>query len=373
MKIIYVTPQLGIGGGPKVIAEHVSHLCSYGQDAQVWSLTGCDFGWFHYPVPIRRFTYPHQLVSELKKTEAIKIATTPITTEWVVESCYPHDVYRHYYLIQDEDEKTYEGKERGASYQRGLLPLFEGTEMQKYMEDKYKVKGGQIGIGLDKRSFFDMKMERNRFRILTPYRPSSGGPNDLKGWDLARHVIKEMKHTSVRDKVSLVTYGIEDGPTDPAPIPHIHVKYPTDSHLAELYNTSGVFLSCSKHEGFGLPMLEAMACGLPVVCTDAFGNREFCTNKTSVLHKDRNPREIALSLADVLDSKFKWHELYHAGKLLVPSYRWDKVMANLFDLFSKDWPEFFPQATIWPLKVSEHELEAKRDKSHPTQSSGKSD
>ena len=39
-------------------------------------------------------------------------------------------------------------------------------------------------------------------------------------------------------------------------------------HLAMLYNCADVFLSATMSEGFGIPIIEAQACGLPVIVTD---------------------------------------------------------------------------------------------------------
>jgi len=53
--------------------------------------------------------------------------------------------------------------------------------------------------------------------------------------------------------------------------------------LVKLYNKCEVFVAPTRAEAFGLPMIEAMACGLPVITTDFGGQTDFCTNKTGWL------------------------------------------------------------------------------------------
>jgi len=50
----------------------------------------------------------------------------------------------------------------------------------------------------------------------------------------------------------------------------------TDEELKALYMTAGCFVLPSRYEGFGLPAVEAMACGCPVVAADIPSLRESC-------------------------------------------------------------------------------------------------
>jgi glycosyltransferase involved in cell wall biosynthesis len=50
----------------------------------------------------------------------------------------------------------------------------------------------------------------------------------------------------------------------------------SDTYLAKVYSAGDVLLMPSAGEGFGVPTIEAQACGLPVIVTDATAQAELC-------------------------------------------------------------------------------------------------
>lgn len=62
--------------------------------------------------------------------------------------------------------------------------------------------------------------------------------------------------------------------------------YVPDAELPEWYRAAELFLYPSRYEGFGLPVVEAMACGTPVICSNAPGVREVAGDAATQLAPD---------------------------------------------------------------------------------------
>ncbi len=322
MNVVYVLPSASLCGGVKVIAEHVTGLNARGHVAAVWGLGG-DFRWFPRPVPHRRFGSTDELGRALRSFDGAKVATFWVTASWVAANLAPGE--RGYYLIQDEDELTYSGSAAGTSYRLGLVPVTEGAFVTDTIEGKYGTSCSNVGIGIDHRAFRPLPFIRERYRVLTPARTTSAGPAGLKGFDRALDALRELAR--IEPRASVVTFGLEAAPRIDW-MPHVHVQAPSDAVLRDLYSQSGVFLSTSRHEGFGLPILEAMACGCPVVNTDSHGPREFAAHgETSLVGE--SPHELAAHMAGLMQEPEEASRLASEGVRAAGRYQWGKVIDKL--------------------------------------------
>ena len=108
---------------------------------------------------------------------------------------------------------------------------------------------------------------------------------------------------------------------------------PSDAEVNELLNTAAVFLQTSSHEGFCLPVLEAMSTGLPVVCTDAHGNRDFCRDGENCLMPEAEPRAVAAAIQRVLDDEVLRARLVEAGLQTAREYDWSRKLDDLERFF----------------------------------------
>lgn len=73
----------------------------------------------------------------------------------------------------------------------------------------------------------------------------------------------------------------------------------SDEELLQLYNACELFVFPSRYEGFGLPVLEAMACGRAVVCSNASALPEVA-DAAAILVDPQDPDDIARATLDVL-------------------------------------------------------------------------
>jgi glycosyltransferase involved in cell wall biosynthesis len=88
----------------------------------------------------------------------------------------------------------------------------------------------------------------------------------------------------------------------------------SDQEMANLYRQADVFVSTSLVEGFGLPPLEAMACGTPVVTTNSGGVLDFSAHHYSAyIVPPKNPRAIAKGMVSVLKNKKLARQLVQGG------------------------------------------------------------
>jgi glycosyltransferase involved in cell wall biosynthesis len=84
------------------------------------------------------------------------------------------------------------------------------------------------------------------------------------------------------------------------------IKPSSDREIADYYNKSHIFISTSLKEGFGLPALEAMACGCASIVSDCGGISEYAADGHNCLIYEPGNRA---QLKDALDTLFNSPEL----------------------------------------------------------------
>lgn len=120
--------------------------------------------------------------------------------------------------------------------------------------------------------------------------------------------------------------------------PHVTLTgYVPDEDLPALLNCAEVFAYPSVFEGFGLPPLEAMACGLPVVCSDASSLPEV-VGAAGVLLPPGDPRAWAEALARVLAEPAWRAELSARGLARARPFTWEAAARQTLDIYREAAP-----------------------------------
>lgn len=105
-----------------------------------------------------------------------------------------------------------------------------------------------------------------------------------------------------------------------------------EEELLNLYNSAEVFVFPSLYEGFGLPPLEAMACGTPVVASDTSSIPEVCGEGNALFFDPKNPEDLAKKICEVYENEDLRQQLIENGRERVKDFSWGKMAKETFDL-----------------------------------------
>ena len=112
------------------------------------------------------------------------------------------------------------------------------------------------------------------------------------------------------------------------------VGYLSDNDLRALYSLCQVFVYPSLYEGFGLPLLEAMACGAPVITSNIPAIRE-TVGDVAVLTSPTDVDELASSIKRLLENPVEREQLSAAGKQHAAKFSWEKAAAATLKVYRR--------------------------------------
>lgn len=110
----------------------------------------------------------------------------------------------------------------------------------------------------------------------------------------------------------------------------IFTGYVSDEQLVALYNECSLFAFPSWHEGFGLPVLEAMACGAAVIASDASSIREIATEPTA-LFDPMDVDSLRARMAHFLSNPEENQRLRDYSLERAQAFSWDRVASVFVD------------------------------------------
>jgi glycosyltransferase involved in cell wall biosynthesis len=351
MKITFILPHVGFSGGIRVVAIYAERLKKRGHEVfvvsipreqpslrqQVKSLLQGQ-GWISRykkgSSHIDEVDVPHRVIDRCRPvTDAdvpdadVVVATWWETAEWVANLSKTKGAKA--YFIQHHEIFDYFSQERvDATY---LLPLHKITIAQ-WLVDLMRTQYSDSNVSLVPNSI-DTEQFYAPPRGKQPI-PTVGmlyAQTFWKGCDIS---LKAFSLTAQKiPNLRLVAFGEGDlTPELPLPPGTEYVRKPPQHTIKDLYSQCDAWLFGSRKEGFGLPIIEAMACRTPVIGTPTGAAPELLADGTGILVKPEDPEDMAKAIERICQlSDAEWRTMSDAAYAKATGYTWD----NAVELYEK--------------------------------------
>ena len=112
----------------------------------------------------------------------------------------------------------------------------------------------------------------------------------------------------------------------------VNLGYVDDEDMPVLYNLADIFVYPSLYEGFGLPPLEAMACGCPVISSNISSIPEV-VGDASLMIDPYNIEELAKTIYEVLTDNKLREDKIRKGLERKKLFSWEKCAGEYLEIF----------------------------------------
>ncbi len=110
--------------------------------------------------------------------------------------------------------------------------------------------------------------------------------------------------------------------------------YVTNSDLPAIYSQANLFLYPSLRESFGIPLLEAMACGVPIITSNTSSMPEVARN-AAVYVNPFEANEIANAIIELQSNQTKQQEIVFNGVTRVEQFTWKANALQTLEIYNK--------------------------------------
>lgn len=293
MRIVIPLLNLSLSGGIRIAIQYAAGLADRGHQVTILLPAGSLQDYVALPgnVFFSQVTVPALLRSlgyfgiVIALGKAMPACDVILAISW--QGVYPvlaswRQGVRIFYLVQHDDAVINKGRSflircRNAFLYRYIyrLPIKKivvSSWLQRLMASKYGQSSICIPNGVDPKAFAEAQPKiwtppSENFDILCLARSSQ--------WKGFGDVIAALRKLAAEDSSVRLIVATREKIDLPSDLPIVLFRPENDTQLGSLYRTCSVFVFPSWMEGFGLPPLEAMACGAPVITTDCGGVNDF--------------------------------------------------------------------------------------------------
>jgi len=270
--------------------------------------------------PVRKGTRTLLTVHDLSFIRAPETATDNLRA--YLNNVVPRSVHRADHILADSAATKHDlitlynvPTEKVSVLYSGVEPRFKPLDGEKLVQDVRKKYG--IGKSPFILSLGTVQPRKNYVRLVQAFAQLDAPDFKLiivggKGW-LSTPLFEEIGRLNLNERVQLP--GFAD-----------------DEDLPALYNAAELFVYPSLYEGFGLPPLEAMACGTPVVVSNTSSLPEV-VGEAGLLVDPLDVGAIAQSMQLVLSDASLYQTLRQKGLEQASQFTWTKAASELVGIY----------------------------------------
>jgi len=326
MKIGFVEPHLKLYGGIRRIIELSNRLTERGHDVTIFHSDGSPCEWMKCIAKIKDYK------AVLKEEHDVIIYNdpNPIDYSLVKKTKAKLKVFYVLELYNKELLKRFNLKiylpwnERMLFLKKSLcspyLKLSNATWEKEWLKENMNIPSILLLGGVNFEMFHPIKKREDTgdFRILY-----SGDPRERKG---TKNILKSFEAVKKEEpNVILDTY---------------HGKGIPQEKMAEKYSSADIFVEASWQAGWNNPVAEAMACKIPVVCTDIGGVKDFAFHeKTALLFPPEDSQAMASAVLRLIRDEKLRETLRENAYKHIKTFDWDKSAEKLEEILRSGFEE----------------------------------
>ncbi len=326
MKIVFVEPHLELFGGIRRIIELANHLNERGQEVTIYHPMGTPCAWMRCAAEIQ----PTHMLADLEHDvviyndpnpldlDAVRRATARLKVFYILE-LYETSLLSGFHpsLFLPKNRRTLLVK---RSLRSDHLKLSNATWMQRWIKERMGIEAVLLLGGVNREMFHPVAVPRDPdvVRVLC-----SGDPRPWRGTPVIEEALRIAREEEPR--LVLASY---------------HGAGIPQERMAETYCVADLFVEASSRGGWNNPVAEAMACGVPVVCTEIGAVEDFAFHEeTALLVPPGDARATAAAILRLVRDATLARRLCGNALRRIAAFDWDESAGRLVEILREHLEE----------------------------------
>ncbi len=316
MRISFIEPHLELYGGIRRVLEFASRFVDRGETVTIYHPSGRPCSWMECRAAVK------PLSSLRSEPHDVVIFNNPPDYVWArrarasLKVFYILELYDHDRLLRFDPKIFWPRKGRMLALKRSLqlpfLMVANASWIQEWLREHMGMDAELQFGGVNRELFHPVPRSPRSadvFRILF-----SGDPREHKGTATVMSAIDQVRGDHVLD---VSTY---------------HGKGIPQPEMARVYGAADLFVDAQWHAGWNNPVIESMACGTPVVCTDIGGVRDFAFHEqTALLVPPRDAPALASAIRRMMNDPALRERLAANALECIERFNWDRAADEFLD------------------------------------------